>query len=174
MQFALRLAGEDFLESAALQPNEAAAEQRNFGQRCSDKCLRSLAKDIRERAHGWVAARAERQGTADDVGLFRRLVPRCVRRPDVQLVIPTVISLWGLSRGEAGLVGTVPLLISSLGGWFAGTLADKFGRVKMLQITILWCSFFTSCAHSRSISRRCSPCALTVWGSAASRPPVRC
>ena len=65
---------------------------------------------------------------------------------DVQMysfVIPTVISLWGLSRGEAGLIGTVTLLISSLGGWFSGTLADKFGRVKMLQITILWYSFFT-------------------------------
>jgi MFS family permease len=65
---------------------------------------------------------------------------------DVQMysfVIPTVISLWALSRGEAGLIGTVTLLISSLGGWFSGTLADKFGRVKMLQITILWYSFFT-------------------------------
>src|SRR5215471_21806492 len=59
---------------------------------------------------------------------------------DVQMysfVIPTVISLWGLSRGEAGLIGTVTLLISSLGGWFSGTLADRFGRVRMLQITIL-------------------------------------
>src|SRR5215475_383948 len=78
---------------------------------------------------------------------------------DVQMysfVIPTVISLWGLSRGEAGLIGTVTLLISSLGGWFSGTLADKFGRVKMLQITILWYSFFTFlCA---------SPCALHGLG----------
>ena len=35
---------------------------------------------------------------------------------DVQMysfVIPTVIALWGLSRGEAGLIGTVTLLISS-------------------------------------------------------------
>ena len=58
---------------------------------------------------------------------------------DVQMysfVIPTVISLWGLSRGEAGLIGTVTLLISSLGGWFSGTLADKFGRVKMLQFLV--------------------------------------
>ena len=41
---------------------------------------------------------------------------------DVQMysfVIPTVIALWGLSRGEAGLIGTVTLLISSLGGWFS-------------------------------------------------------
>jgi len=44
-----------------------------------------------------------------------------------------VIALWGLSRGEAGLIGTVTLLISSLGGWFSGTLADRFGRVRMLQ-----------------------------------------
>ena len=65
---------------------------------------------------------------------------------DVQMysfVIPTVIALWGLSRGEAGLIGTVTLLISSLGGWFSGTLADRFGRVRMLQITILWYSVFT-------------------------------
>src|ERR1700684_1101688 len=65
---------------------------------------------------------------------------------DVQMysfVIPTIIGVWGLSRGEAGLIGTVTLLISSLGGWFSGTLADRFGRVKMLQITILWYSFFT-------------------------------
>ncbi len=64
---------------------------------------------------------------------------------DVQMysfVIPTVIALWGLSRGEAGLIGTVTLLISSLGGWFSGTLADRFGRVRMLQITILWYSVF--------------------------------
>ncbi len=41
---------------------------------------------------------------------------------DVQMysfVIPTVIVLWALSRGEAGLIGTVTLLISSLGGWFS-------------------------------------------------------
>jgi MFS family permease len=58
-------------------------------------------------------------------------------------VIPTVIAVWSLSRGEAGLIGTVTLLISSLGGWFSGTLADRFGRVRMLQITILWYSIFT-------------------------------
>ena len=55
---------------------------------------------------------------------------------DVQMysfVIPTVIALWGLSRGEAGVIGTVTLLISSLGGWFSGTLSDRFGRVRILQ-----------------------------------------
>jgi MFS family permease len=76
---------------------------------------------------------------------------------DVQMysfVIPTVIALWGLSRGEAGLIGTVTLLISSLGGWFSGTLADRFGRVRMLQITILWYSVFTFlCAFAQNFEQ---------------------
>jgi len=76
---------------------------------------------------------------------------------DVQMysfVIPTVIALWGLSRGEAGLIGTVTLLISSLGGWFSGTLADRFGRVRMLQITILWYSIFTFlCAFAQNFEQ---------------------
>ncbi len=76
---------------------------------------------------------------------------------DVQMysfVIPTIIGVWGLSRGEAGLIGTVTLLISSLGGWFSGTLADRFGRVKMLQITIVWYSFFTFlCAFAQNFEQ---------------------
>ena len=76
---------------------------------------------------------------------------------DVQMysfVIPTVIAIWSLSRGEAGLIGTVTLLISSLGGWFSGTLADRFGRVRMLQITILWYSVFTFlCAFAQNFEQ---------------------
>ena len=76
---------------------------------------------------------------------------------DVQMysfVIPTVIALWSLSRSEAGLIGTVTLLISSLGGWFSGTLADRFGRVRMLQITILWYSVFTFlCAFAQNFEQ---------------------
>jgi MFS family permease len=76
---------------------------------------------------------------------------------DVQMysfVIPTVIGIWGLSRGEAGLIGTVTLLVSSFGGWFSGTLADRFGRVKMLQITILWYSIFTFlCAFAQNFEQ---------------------
>ena len=76
------------LSAWAENDRRAYPTSRHSELRCSDKCLRSLAKDIRERAHGWVAARAERQGAEDDVGLLRRLVPRCVRRPDVQLRDP--------------------------------------------------------------------------------------
>ncbi len=59
------------------------------------------------------------------------------------LVLPTLISLWHISKGEAGLLGTSALLLSSLGGWLAGLAADRYGRVRVLQITILWFAFFT-------------------------------
>src|SRR6201997_1771138 len=76
---------------------------------------------------------------------------------DVQMysfVIPTIIGVWGLSRGQAGLIGTVTLLISSLGGWFSGTLADRFGRVRMLQITVIWYSVFTFlCAFAQNFEQ---------------------
>jgi len=58
-------------------------------------------------------------------------------------VIPTLLTLWAISRGEAGLLATVTLLVSSVGGWIAGSLADRFGRVHVLQLTILWFAVFT-------------------------------
>ena len=58
-------------------------------------------------------------------------------------VIPTLIAVWGMSRGEAGFIITVTVLASAIGGWLAGILADKYGRVRVLQLTILWFAFFT-------------------------------
>lgn len=65
---------------------------------------------------------------------------------DVQLysfVIPALIATWGITRAEAGVLGTAALLFSSIGGWLAGWLADRFGRVRVLQIAILWFAIFT-------------------------------
>jgi MFS family permease len=65
---------------------------------------------------------------------------------DVQIysfVIPTLLATWHISRGEAGLLGTVTLLVSAFGGWFAGALSDRYGRVRVLQITVLWYALFT-------------------------------
>jgi len=44
----------------------------------------------------------------------------------------------------AGLLATVTLLLSAVGGWIAGLPADRTGRVRTLQITNLWFSLFTS------------------------------
>jgi MFS family permease len=59
------------------------------------------------------------------------------------LVIGTIIALWKVNAGTAGLAGTVTLLASAVGGWLGGYLADRVGRVKTLQFTILWFSFFS-------------------------------
>jgi len=58
-------------------------------------------------------------------------------------VIPSLLALWGISGGQAGLLATVTLLVSAFGGWVAGALADRFGRVRILQLTILWFAVFT-------------------------------
>src|SRR6185295_12199465 len=65
---------------------------------------------------------------------------------DVQMygfVIPALISTWGISRGQAGALQTAALLVSAIGGWFAGWLADRIGRVRTLQLAILWFAVFT-------------------------------
>jgi MFS family permease len=65
---------------------------------------------------------------------------------DVQIysfVIPTLMTIWGLTRGQAGLIGTAALLVSALGGWLGGWLADRYGRVRVMQLAILWFAAFT-------------------------------
>lgn len=58
-------------------------------------------------------------------------------------VMPSLILLWHISRENAGLLGTSALLLSALGGWLAGLAADRYGRVRVLQLTILWFAVFT-------------------------------
>ena len=58
-------------------------------------------------------------------------------------VIPTLMTTWHITGGEAGLLGTAALLISAAGGWLAGLLADRYGRVRILQLTIAWFALFT-------------------------------
>jgi MFS family permease len=59
------------------------------------------------------------------------------------LVLPTLLLEWHISKGQAGLLSTSTLLLSSLGGWLAGILADRVGRVRILKLTIFWFAFFT-------------------------------
>jgi MFS family permease len=59
------------------------------------------------------------------------------------LVIGTIIAMWKVDPGSAGFAGTVTLLASAVGGWLGGYLADRIGRVKTLQLTILWFSLFS-------------------------------
>ena len=70
------------------------------------------------------------------------------------LVIGSIIALWQVDRGTAGLAVTVTLLFSAVGGWLAGYLADRIGRVRTLQLTILWFSVFSLvCAVTQSFGQ---------------------
>src|SRR5262249_19850046 len=82
---------------------------------------------------------------------------------DVQIfsfAIPAIIIAFAITNADAGLIGTVTLLTSAFGGWFACALADRFGRVRTLQITILWFAFFTLlCGFAQNYTQ------LLVFGS---------
>jgi MFS family permease len=65
---------------------------------------------------------------------------------DVQMygfVVPTLIATWGLTGRQTGYLQTAALLVSAIGGWLAGFLADRIGRVRTLQLAILWFAVFT-------------------------------
>ena len=67
------------------------------------------------------------------------------------LVTPILLSLWGVSKTEIGLIGTSTLISSAIGGWLAGILADRYGRVRILQLTILVFAIFTfACGLSQT------------------------
>src|SRR5689334_18829529 len=59
------------------------------------------------------------------------------------LIIPTLMELWKMSAGEAGYIASASLITSAIGGWGAGVLADRFGRARIMQFTVLWYASFT-------------------------------
>lgn len=59
------------------------------------------------------------------------------------LVLGTVIALWHVDRGTAGLTVTATLICSAFGGWIAGYISDHVGRVRAVQITVLWFCLFS-------------------------------
>ncbi|RDK03191.1 MFS transporter [Paraburkholderia lacunae] len=73
---------------------------------------------------------------------------------DVQmftLAIPAIIAAYGIDHTQAGAISSVTLVSSALGGWLAGALSDRFGRVRTLQMTILWFASFTFlCAFAQN------------------------
>ncbi len=61
-------------------------------------------------------------------------------------LLPTLMVVWQISKGEAGMLGTAALLSASLGGWIAGILSDRYGRVRILVFTICWFTAFGALA----------------------------
>lgn len=70
------------------------------------------------------------------------------------LVLSTIIASWNVDRGLAGFAATLTLLASAAGGWLAGYFSDRIGRVRTLQITVIWFSIFTFlCAFAQDFTQ---------------------
>ena len=69
----------------------------------------------------------------------------------VGFVLPAVTAAFALSPAQAGLLGSVGLVTSAVGGAVAGALADVLGRVRVLILSIASYALFTllaGCAQS--------------------------
>src|SRR5438132_8193216 len=59
------------------------------------------------------------------------------------LALTAIAATSALSKGQSGLIATVTLVVSAIGGVMAGTLADRIGRVRTLMVTIGVYAIFT-------------------------------
>src|ERR1700716_507044 len=69
----------------------------------------------------------------------------------VGFVLPAVTAAFALSPAQAGLLGSVGMVTSAVGGALAGALADAVGRVRVLILSIASYALFTllaGCAQS--------------------------
>ncbi|MFD5770501.1 MFS transporter [Streptomyces sp. NPDC127049] len=59
------------------------------------------------------------------------------------LSMVAIAAYFNLDKGQTGLLTTVTLVMSAVGGALAGVLADRVGRVKALMITVITYALFT-------------------------------
>jgi len=68
------------------------------------------------------------------------------------MVLAHLMKYFGMSTATAGLMGSLTLLASAVGGLLFGMIADRFGRVKALMGSILIYSIFTAaCGLSQTL-----------------------
>ncbi|HEY6814129.1 MAG TPA: MFS transporter [Croceibacterium sp.] len=60
-----------------------------------------------------------------------------------QYLIPLLIGALGMTLTEAGSIASASYFAAAIGGWLGGWLCDRFGRARILQLTILWFSVFS-------------------------------
>ncbi|MFE4539892.1 MFS transporter [Streptomyces scopuliridis] len=59
------------------------------------------------------------------------------------LSMVAIAAYFSLDTGQTGLLTTVTLVVSAIGGAIAGVLADRIGRVRALMITVITYAVFT-------------------------------
>jgi MFS family permease len=60
-----------------------------------------------------------------------------------QYLIPALVAGLGLTLAQAGSIASANYFAAAIGGWTGGWLADRYGRARVLQVTILWFSIFS-------------------------------
>ncbi|MFD8572485.1 MFS transporter [Streptomyces sp. NPDC059639] len=65
------------------------------------------------------------------------------------LSMVALAAYFGLNSGQTGLITTVTLVVSAVGGAAAGVFADRFGRVRALMLTVgLYAVFTVACGFA--------------------------
>lgn len=60
-----------------------------------------------------------------------------------QYMIPVLITAFGMTLTQASYIASANYIAAAVGGWLGGWLSDRFGRTRILQLTILWFSVFS-------------------------------
>ena len=72
----------------------------------------------------------------------------------LSFVMTAIMSEFGLTMAQGGMVATYTLIGAVMGGYIFGIMADYYGRVKIFALTIITFSIFTGlCAISTSIEQ---------------------
>jgi MFS family permease len=83
-------------------------------------------------------------------------------------ILPVLLTVWHLSPSAGGLLATVTLVASAAGGWLAGLLSDRLGRVRVLQVATLWMAAATlACGLARNYEQLLVARAIQGFGFGA-------
>ena len=70
------------------------------------------------------------------------------------LVLASVIEEFGMAKSTAGLLGSLTLVAGAFGGLLFGLIADRYGRVRAMVLSIIIYSIFTgACGLAQSIGQ---------------------
>jgi MFS family permease len=93
-------------------------------------------------AFGWLHALGPR-GRRAFAGAFGGYALDSYDYFTLPLSMVALAAYFGLDSGQTGLITTVTLVVSAIGGAVAGVVADRFGRVRALMITVVTYAVFT-------------------------------
>jgi MFS family permease len=118
----------------------------SYHQRMGKQMKIAKTSEVRDAPSLWIPAwliRLDSQGRKTFAASFGGWAIDAFDFMIFSFVVTALTHVFQIERGKIGLIGTATLLASAVGGWISGMLADRYGRVKILQGTILWFSVCT-------------------------------